>query len=215
MNGLRSSSPSGRSTSRSRSFVSSSGGSSSGETVSRSMPTAYPTVGRLQVALGLQPGGLQGFLALPKGLEADHLVAPEGPHLEVAELGGGAACGSGRALDHGRDDAVSRLGDLLRVDRDLGPGLEKASHVPRDLFRAKVGPGVGELGAHDEQDQRIEQIGAGAKVALAPALVDTADRVDVLLRHRCAVSRPIRTLAAGYGLASPELTATRWSLTPR
>lgn len=93
-----------------------------------------------------QPNCVEGFRALPEVLQADHLVAPEGPHVEVAELGGGAASAPNSALAHGRDDRVPRIGDLLRFDRDAGPGLKKASRVLREALEAKVGSGVGKFG---------------------------------------------------------------------
>jgi hypothetical protein len=64
------------------------------------------------------------------------------------------------------------------------PRLEEAPRVLRESLAAEVGPGVGELAAHDEQDERVKYIGVGAKVALAPSLVDVPDDLDVLLRHR-------------------------------
>src|ERR1700704_6145052 len=76
-----------------------------------------------------QAHGVEGLGALPDALEADHLAAPEGPHVEVAELGGCAASVPDAALNYRGGHAVPRVDDLLDLHREAGPGLEKAPHV--------------------------------------------------------------------------------------
>jgi hypothetical protein len=85
---------------------------------------------------------------------------------------------------HRHDHTVARLDDLLRLDSDAGPGLEETAHVLRDPFDAQVGAGVGKLRPHDEHDERVKQVDASLKIALAPPLVNAPDRLHVLLRHR-------------------------------
>src|SRR5207245_594453 len=104
--------------------------------------------------------------------------------LEVAELGGCAASVADVALHDRGDHAVPGVGDLLRLDREAGPGVEEAPHVLPEAFEAKVATGLREFGTHDEHDKGVEHIDVGPKVALTPPLVDAPNCLHVLLRHR-------------------------------
>src|SRR4051812_35527304 len=128
--------------------------------------------------------GFERVGALPEVFEADHLAAPEGPHLEVTELGGRAASAPDSALKYAHKHAVPRVGDCLRFDRQANPGLEKTSHVPREALGAEVVSGVGKFGRQNEQDEGVKYVDARPKVALTPPVVDVPDSLHVLLRHR-------------------------------
>jgi hypothetical protein len=126
------------------------------------------------------PGGRESLRPLPEALEPDHLVPPERPHVEVAELGGSAAFLPDSTLRHCRDDGASRADELLGFDRDAAP-FEESSRVLGESLEIEAWAGVGELGAHHEQYERIENVVAGAKVAVPSSRVDVADDLDVVL----------------------------------
>ena len=118
-----------------------------------------------------EPGGFEGFGLGPEVLKPDHLAVPEGPDLEVAQLGGNTAFAPNPALANGRYDAGPRVGDVLRFDGDVAPRLQEASRVLHKPRNAEIGPGLGEFRTLDEQDKWINYIEAGSEVALAESLV--------------------------------------------
>jgi hypothetical protein len=71
---------------------------------------------------------------------------------------------------------MSSSASIVMRLRSRNPRVYSASRS-----RSRHGPGVGELGAHHEQYERIENVVAGAKVAVPSSRVDVADDLDVVL----------------------------------
>jgi hypothetical protein len=80
--------------------------------------------------------------------------------------------------------AVARFDEFLCRDGEAGPREQKPTHVLDYARRAKVRAGLGKLRADNERNLGVKQVCTCLKVALPPLVVDRAERLHVLPRHR-------------------------------
>src|SRR5262245_43650893 len=147
-----------------------------------------------------QPRRFESIGPFPDVLEADHLVVAEGPQGEVAHLGGRPAGVSGAALTHSHENAVPGRDCLFGLDRDLYPGVQKASRVSGYLLGPYVCPGIRKPRADHEHDLGVEELDRRSEVPLRPTLIDPPHDREVALGHRGrSISCPARTKRRALG----------------
>src|SRR5947209_16521371 len=142
----------------------------------------------------LQPDGPPSVVTVPVGLPAHDPALAQSEHLSQLLLDGRAAELAPRRLSRQNKHPLAQVDEVLRLDMKLVPEPEpldnRAPHLlaptpaaRTSLPRDDLGPDAREL------DLGIEHVDRG-EIALAPSLIQPAQKLDRLSRHRPSLPRP-------------------------